>query len=169
MFVWACGGDGERGFQERWHQFANSLCPHVLILPLFFDKRTQLLCRNGGWKSLRRMQQQIPLLLLFSSFSFHPFPRIPWLKNMLCSPFPPFCICVPPPSSCLVRLQVVWQQDLQKRTCAGNTPWLTWLLRVGNWQNWHVKTRLFCYLGSGYLQKHLLFCSYWKIVGLVIA
>lgn len=115
----------KRGIQEgRWHRFANSLCPHVLFSPLFFDERTQLLCCNSGWKSLRRMWQQLPFLHLFSLFSFHPFLSIPWLKNMLCSIFPPFChphFWVPPRSSCLVRLQVVWQQDLQKRTCASNT------------------------------------------------
>lgn len=32
----------------------------------------------------------------------------------------------------IVRLQVVWEQDLQKHMRAGETPWLTWLLRGGD-------------------------------------
>lgn len=45
------------------------------------------------------------------------------------SPLPSSSLRVPCCFSCIVRLQVVWEQDLWEHMRAGETPWLTWLLR----------------------------------------
>lgn len=44
-------------------------------------------------------------------------------------PLPSSSLWVPCCSSCIVRLQVVWEQDLSRHMLVGETPWLTWLLR----------------------------------------
>lgn len=138
----------KRGIQgARWHRFANSSCPHVLFFPSFFR-----------WKDMVAMLQQW-MEESQENVATTPFPPPPFFLVFL-PPFLPqysmteeyimqhffFFFChphfwVPPRSSCLVRLQVVWQQDLQKRTRAGNTPWLTWLLRGRNWRNRNAKTQ----------------------------
>lgn len=52
---------------------------------------------------------------------FFPFFSIPILASS--------SLRVPCCFSCIVRLQVVWVQDLWEHMRAGETPWLTWLLR----------------------------------------
>lgn len=52
-----------------------------------------------------------------------PHPSLFSLFTVLCSLWVPCCF------SCIVRLQVVWEQDLWEHMRVGETPWLTWLLR----------------------------------------
>lgn len=142
----------------------------------FFDKRTRLLCCNSGWKSLRRMWQQLPFLLLFS----------PCFPSILSSVFHDWRICYPaffslfailiseshqaPPASSGCKL-------CDSRICRSArvlaTPWLTWLLRGRNWQNRNVKTPFFqklqrCNLGPRFLQKHLILLFILNIMGLMV-
>lgn len=81
---------------------------------------------------------------LFTYVSHFSFPSVTCLhasavlqeECQLCRIFPLFSLPPFSPSSsrrvpccfsCIVRLQVVWEQDLREHMRAGETPWLTWL------------------------------------------
>lgn len=105
----------KRGIQEgRWHWFANSLCPHVLFSPLFFDERTQLLCCNSGWKSLRRMWQQLPFLHLFFLVFLPSFPQYSMTEEYVMQHFSPFL-----PSSFLSPTTLLLPSQVASRVTAG--------------------------------------------------
>lgn len=146
--VWEKGGDGEERERERFRELDGtgslyiwcvSSCPHALCC-----ERTCLSGSENRCNSLRRIwlcHQSSSVygrfsFLFFLYPSFQVWHALAVLEDecKLCCIFSLFhslqssFLWVPCCSSCRVRLQVVWEQDLSKHMRSGETLWLTWLL-----------------------------------------
>lgn len=152
MGRWMCVRERREMVKERdlgrERDGADSLCI-CCVSPCLDAHRCERTCLSGSenrWHSLRRMLWSFSLFTYFSSFLCLSFASVTCLRlvvlkdadvgctfSLFSIPFlPSSSLQVPCCFSCIVRLQVVWEQDLWEHMRVSETPQLTWLLRRGD-------------------------------------
>lgn len=152
MGRWMCVRERREMVKERdlgrERDGADSLCI-CCVSPCLDAHRCERTCLSSSenrWHSLRRMLWSFSLFTYFSSFLCLSFASVTCLRlvvlkdadvgctfSLFSIPFlPSSSLQVPCCFSCIVRLQVVWEQDLWEHMRVSETPQLTWLLRRGD-------------------------------------